>query len=199
MYRSTSTRVSVRCYVCWIALLCIVGCSSTSGRIIENLDPLTSATVTRSSKPLFFFRDNPSQAAYARKFLELGPIAVNRSGSYRYYLWVSTWGTAPSAKDSELRDRLESIVVFADAEPLNLDLVGWTPSAIGASEPVYVKPFSSAVEAYYEVTIDQIRFIANSGDVHLSTGPSQSDSYEPWDDQRSALETMLTFVDYVAR
>ena len=52
------------------------------------------------------------------------------------------------------RDDLESIVIFADGEPLLFELSGWTPDTIGASEPVYVKPMASAADAYYQVTMD---------------------------------------------
>ena len=195
----TQTRAKIRCSFFWLMLLCVAGCSSTPQRINENLDPLTSATVTSSDKPLFFYRDNPSQAAYARKFLQLGPIAINRSGSYRYYLWLSAWSTTPTASDAKLTDRLDSIVIFAGAEPLTLDLAGRTPSAIGASESVYIRPAASAIDAYYEVTIDQIRLMADASDIRVSTGPSQSDNYETWDDQKSALESMRAFLEHVAR
>ena len=180
-----------------LLLFGIVACSSSSQFINETLDPITSATITSNNKPLVFYRDNPSQAAYARNFLQLGPIAINRGGRYRYYLWISAWSTMQDARDSEQRDRLESIVVFADAEPLNLELAGWTPDAIDTSKGIYVKPVASAVDAYYEVTIDQIRLIAHANNIRISTGPLVSDNYETWDEQESALESMRAFHDFI--
>jgi hypothetical protein len=180
-----------------ILLLGIGACSSSSQLINETLDPITSATITSNNKPLVFYRDNPSQAAYARNFLQLGPIAVNRAGRYRYYLWISAWSTMQGNSDSEQRDRLQSIVLFADTEPLNLVLAGWTPDAINTSEGVYVKAVATAVDAYYEVTIDQIRLIAHASNIRISTGPSHSDNYETWDEQKSALDSMRAFHDFV--
>ena len=182
-----------------ILLLGIAACSSTSRYVNENLDPQTAATVTSSTKPLIFYRDNPSQAAYARNFLQLGPIAINRSGNYRFYVWVSAWSTMQDADMAEQRDRLESLTVFADAEPLTLKLAGWTPNAIGASESIYTRPVASAVDAYYEVTTDQIRLISNAVNVRLSTGPSIRDNYEAWDEQKSARESMRAFLDFTFR
>lgn len=99
---------------------------------------------------------------------------------------------------AEAHDGFESIIVFADGEPLELISAGWTPQAIGATESVYVKPVASAVEAYYEVTVDQLRLIANAADVRLqSTGP-QAHTYEPWDSQASARGSLQAFLEYVS-
>ncbi len=182
-----------------VLLLGIAACSSTSRYVNEYLDPQTAATVTSSTKPLVFYRDNPSQAAYARNFLQLGPVAVNRGGSYRYYVWVSAWSTMQDADMTEQRDRLESLIVFADAEPLILKLAGWTPDVIGVSESIYTRPVASAVDAYYEVTTDQIRLISNAVNVRLSTGPSARDNYEAWDGQKSARESLRAFLDFTFR
>jgi hypothetical protein len=85
-------------------------------------------------------------------------------------------------------------VIFADGEPLSLDLSGWVPAAIGAGEPVYIKPVSSATDAYYEVTIDQLRVVAEASDLRLqSTGPKQQ-SYELWDHQTSARASLYKFL-----
>lgn len=50
------------------------------------------------------------------------------------------------------RDGFETIVIFADGEPLPLEVAGWTVAAIGASEPVNLKPVASAADAYYYVS-----------------------------------------------
>lgn len=188
---STATRM-----VGFMLLIGIIACSS-SQPIRETLDPLTSATITSNGKALDFYRDSTSQATDARYFLQLGPIAVNIGGRYRYYLWISNWSTARYSEVSERRDRLQSIVIFADAEPINLELAGWTPAAIETSESIYEKPVASAVEAYYEVTIDQIRQIVNADSVRISTGPPHDDIYETWDDQRSALDGIRAFYNHL--
>ena len=79
-----------------------------------------------------------------------------------------------------------------------LELAGWTPEAIGASEPVYLPPVASALDAYYQVTADQIRLIANSNDIQLRTTGFSPRAFELWDDQASARDSLLAFLDRVS-
>jgi len=98
---------------------------------------------------------------------------------------------------SEHRDGFESIILFADGEALLLELSGWTPEAIGTSEPVYLKPVASAADAYYRVTADQIRLIAESRDIRLRTTGSSPKDFELWDDQKSARNDLTEFLTRV--
>lgn len=176
------------------AALILFGCAASPPSVNEKMDELTGATVTYASAPLMFYRDNPSQAAYARNFINAGPIQVNRSGSYRYYLWVSSWSTMQVTDLVSVRDGLESIVIFADGEPLLLELSGWAPDTMGINEPVYLKPMASAADAYYQVTVDQIRLIAESSDIRLRTAGSQPRDFELWDNQTSAKASLAEFL-----
>jgi len=99
-----------------------------------------------------------------------------------------------NARTDLARNGFESIVIFADGEPLPLEIAGWTAAAIGASEPVYLKPVASAADAYYEVTFDQLRLIAEAKDVRLHSAGPRTESYEPWDDQRSARAGLIEFL-----
>jgi len=114
-------------------------------------------------------------------------------GDYRYYLWLGIWSSLDDQAMSSQRDGFESIVVFADGEPMRLELEGWTLSAIGVSRPVYNKPTATAADAYYTVTMDQIRLIAQATDIRIHTG-SRFGSYELWDSQKTALNSMQQFV-----
>jgi len=176
------------------AALVLLGCAASPPSVNEKMDELTGATVTYASAPLMFYRDNASQAAYARNFINAGPIQVNRSGSYRYYLWISSWSTMQVPDLVSVRDGLESIVIFADGEPLLLELSGWAPDTMGVSEPVYLKPMASAADAYYQVTADQIRLIAESSDLRLRTAGPQPRDFELWDDQTSAKASLAEFL-----
>lgn len=180
-----------------IAVSVLFGCAGSAATVNDKLDPLTGVTITFSKSPLVLYRDNPSQAAYARNFVHLGPIQVNRSGNYQYYLWLGIWNTMQTASLSQHRDGFDSIVLFADGEPLLLDLSGWTPEAIGSSEPVYLKPVASSVDAYYRVTADQIRLIAESSDIRLRTTGSSPKGFEMWDQQKAARAGLNEFVSRV--
>lgn len=177
-----------------IAML-IGGCASNPSTVREKLDPLTGVTVTFNNTPLIMFRDDSGRAAFARNYIHMGPIQVNRSGSYQYYLWLGAWNTMQSVGPAEHQDSLESIVLFVDGEPMSLELVGWTPEAIGSSEPVYLKPVASSVDAYYRVTADQIRLIAESTDLALRTSGVHAREFSPWDNQQRARRELLEFLD----
>jgi hypothetical protein len=171
------------------------GCVSTSTLVEERLDLGTGVTVTHATAPIVLYHDNSAYAAHARDYVYLGPVEINRMGSYAYYLWLGIWSTISDAERSYQRDGFESITVYADGEPLQLELVGWTLESIGVSEPVYIKPVASAADAYYRVTIDQIRLIANAREIELHAGTSPTRVYLMWDRQGSAHAALREFLD----
>lgn len=180
-----------------LAAALMAGCASAPSASIEDkFDAQTGLTLSRASQPLIFYKDSSARAAHARDFVYMGPLQVNRMGSYRYYLWLGIWSTLPISDAAEQRDGFESITLFADGEPLQLSIAGWSESAIGASEPAYVKPVASAADAYYEVTIDQIRLIAEASDLRLVTSAARPYSFELWDAQRSAFAGFQAFVEF---
>jgi len=191
-------------HIRWYAIPAVIGltlvltaCATPARTVSNKLDPLTSVTVTYSNTPLIVYRESPAHAAHARNFVSLGPIEVNKSGVYKYYLWLGIWSTLQTRTLPDLRDGFESIVLIADGEPLLLDLAGWTPEAIETSEPVYPKAFASSLDAYYRVTADQLRVIVKADDIQLrTTGPSPLE-FGLWGEQRSARIDLSRFLDYV--
>jgi len=181
-----------------LALVAIAACSSSPQHLAGKLDPLTGVTVTRAKSPLVLYRENSARAAYARDFVYVGPLTVNRMGSYNHYLWLGIWSSITNQQLSDQRDGFESIVIFADGEPLRLELEGWTLSSIGVSRPVYDKPTATAADAYYPVTMDQIRVIAEARDIRLLTGGPRAASYEPWDNLSQGLASIQEFVRTVS-
>ncbi len=174
--------------------LTLVACAGQPGTIQNKLDPATAVTITYSQTPMVFYRDDSGKAAFARNYLHLGPLEVNRMGSFHYYLWLGIWNTMQDAEPGESRNGFESIVIYVDGEPLALELTGWTPAAIGATEPVYLRPVASAADAYYEVTVDHLRLIAASDEVRIqSTGPGTR-TYELWDEQKAAKQSLNEFL-----
>ena len=172
----------------------LASCSSGGPLVEQKLDSVTGVTVTRSTAPVVLYRDNSAHAAHARDYVYLGPVEVNRMGTNSYYLWLGIWSTMRDEARSPERDGFESVILYADGEPLPLEFAGWTLDAIGVSEPVYVKPVASAADAYYRVTVDQVRLIAESGEIHLRVGTAQPKSYTLWDKQGSANAAIRAFV-----
>ena len=115
-------------------------------------------------------------------------------GEYRYYLWLGIWNTLQDAAPGVSRDGFDSIVIYADEEPLPLDIAGWSAEAIGASGSTYIRPVSSSADAYYEVTVDHLRLIAAATDVRVHTTGNKAHSYELWDNQKSAKASLREFL-----
>lgn len=178
--------------------LLLGGCASTGEFVADQLDPVTAVTSTRTTKPLVLYRDESALAAHARDYIYIGPVEVNRMGGYTYFLWFGIWSTLQDRNVSAERDGFESVVLFVDGEPLGLELTGWTHSSIGASEPIYPKPVATSADAYYAVTLDQIRLIAGARDIRLQTSDIGAASYEPWDSTESASAGLRAFLDAVA-
>lgn len=177
-----------------LAVAC-AGCAAEPAKPVRDfLDAGTGVTVTSSRSPIVLYRDDPAKAAYARNLVDLGPIEVNRQGSFRYFLWVGIWNTDQTGDWSNQRDGFESIVIVVDGEPMPLELAGWTPDAIGASRPVYTKPVATAADAYYPVTIDQLRHMAEANDLGLRTTGTSPREFLLWGDERTARRHLRDFV-----
>ena len=183
------------CVLALVAAAGVCGCSSSTALTGEKLDPVTSATISYSEQPLIFYRDVSGRAALAKDLVYVAPVAVNRGGNYRYYIWLGIWTVAGEESPDATRGEFESIILIADGEPLQLEITGWTVAAIGASEPVYSKPVASAADAYYELTLDQLRPIAEAEHLRLHVGGNGRDMFEPWDDQRRGKAALLEFID----
>ncbi|MDJ0916833.1 MAG: hypothetical protein QNJ05_03650 [Woeseiaceae bacterium] len=146
-----------------------------------------------------FVHATPAYGAHARQLMQLGVFEVNRSGHYRYFVWLGSWGTSPTHSAASHRDQLESVVLFADGEPLSLSLSGWASNSAGLTRPPFHRPVASAVEAYYEVTPDVLRMIATSTQLSIEAGGADSRRFEPWDAQLAARRDLNYFVETVLR
>ena len=189
---------SYRRHLFLLLTLSLAACAASPVAVREHMDRHTGVTVYRSGAPLVFYKDSSSRAAHARDYVYAGPIEIDRMGEIRYYLWLGIWSTMPVTDQAEQRDGFESVTIFADGEPLPLVITGWNESAIGAQEPIYGKPVASAADAFYEVTLDQLRLIAESRDLRLLTSGSRAANFEPWDREQSAMEGLRRFVEHAS-
>lgn len=172
----------------------LVACTGSTPTVRESLDPGSGVTVLRSTAPMIFFHDNSGFAAHARDYIYVGPIEVNRMGVRSHYLWLGIWSTMQD--DGRLAgDRVgfDDVILFVDGEPFPLELAGWTLDSIGVTEPVYVKPVASAADAYYHVTLNQIRLLAAAERMELRVGSSRPMHYELWDQQGPARDALVEF------
>jgi hypothetical protein len=180
------------------ALLAVLAtaCGSSAPMLEESLDYGTGTTFTRATAPIVLYHDNSGRAAYARDYVYVGPIEVNKMGSYSYFLWLGIWSTLDDDSRWTQRDGFESIVLYADGEPLQLEVAGWSADTIGASRAVFVKPVASAADAYYSVTVDQIRMIAEARDLVLQTSSPPIRQYHRWREEDAGAVAMRQFVTH---
>ena len=176
-----------------IVSIVLASCTSAPG-VQEFLDPETSVTVSYTDTPVILYQDRSGRAAFSRDYVNVGPIQVNQMGRDRYYLWLGVWSTIETEHDDRRSAGFELVTIYADGEPMLLDLAGWTPKAIGATRPVYSKPVSSALDAYYEVSIDQIRVLSTASEIRVLTSGERSASYEMWDTNESATRGFREFL-----
>jgi hypothetical protein len=189
---------SMRCVRDLLGLLilaaALAACSASTPVIQETLDPGSGVTVLRSTAPMIFFRDNSSYAAHARDYIYVGPIEVNRMGARSHYLWLGIWSTIrDDGRLADYRVGFDNVILFVDGEPFPLELAGWTLDSIGVTEPVYVKPVASAADAYYHVTLDQLRLLAVAQRIELRVGTARPRHYELWDQQGPARDALVEF------
>jgi len=177
-----------------LMLFLLAGCAGPDSLALERMDPVTGVTVTRAPVPMVMYRNLSGQSAFGREYVYVGPLQVNKMGRRDHFLWLGIWRTANAADPAETIDDFETIVIYADGEPLRLEAAGWTPGAVGLSESAYVKPVASAMDGYYAVTLDQMRLIAESRDLELRAGSTQPQRYVPWDSVKEASQTMVTFL-----
>ena len=184
----------LRLYCAALALALLTSCAGNDTAVLQRLDPETGVTIKRASAPLVMFRDMSANSAFGRDYVYVGPIQVNNMGQREYFLWLGIWGSSDSGERGRKMDDFEAIVLYADGEPLSLEVKGWTPGSIGVSEDVYVKPVASALDGYYRVTVDQMRLIAESRDLELRAGATRPQRYVPWDSPEGSSEALIAFL-----
>lgn len=188
----TIDRLRLSCAALALALL--MSCAGNDTTVLQRLDPETGVTIKRASAPLVMYRDMSANSAFGRDYVYVGPIQVNTMGQLEYFLWLGIWGSSDSAERGRKMDDFEAIVLYADGEPLSLEVKGWTPGSIGASGDVYVKPVASALDGYYRVTVDQMRLIAESRDLELRAGATRPQRYVPWDSPDASSQALVAFL-----
>ena len=130
--------------------------------------------------------------------MQVGAIEINRMGSLKYYLWFGI-SEVEHVKSTDSRPvRFESIMLIVGNENIRLDVHGWTHEAIGTSAPIYKRLFPSASDAYYQVTLKQLRLLAEADAPTFRTADSASPEFIPWYKQIKANSDLAEFLRTVS-
>ena len=170
-----------------VVLTILSACATGQPPVVEKLDEITAVTITYSRAPIIMGRDTALDRAETRDYVQLGAIEVNRMGGLQYYIWLGISDIDYATSAAERPEGYESIAIVVGDDTLRLDVLGWTPAAIGASAPVYKKLFTTSVDAYYQVSLDQIRSLATADVLKLRTGGSPAKEFIPWDGQTESI------------
>ena len=185
--------------ICIVVLATIVACSATQPAVVEKLDELTAVTITYGRTPLIMSPDTSFSKANERDFVQMGAIEVNRMGARQHYVWLGISEVEQMASADRHPAGYDSIVLIAGDRDIRLDVLGWSPQAIDASEPVYAKLFANSADAYYRITLDQIRLLSDTDKLKLRTTGSSAKEFVPWYEQAGFREDLGAFLGIVMR
>lgn len=180
-----------------VVLAILSACAAGQAPVVEKLDELTAVTYTYVRTPLILSPDTPLDQAQARDYVQLGAIEVNRMGTLKYYLWLGISVTEHVKSSGARHDGFKSIVLMLGDQQFPLDIHGWTQESIGVSEPIYQKLFSTSIEAYYEVTLEHVRLLAEADSMKLLTSGSAPKEFVSWYRQAAAKEELAEFLGTV--
>lgn len=127
----------------------------------------------------------------------MGAIEINRMGAREYFLWLGIWDIDHAESDDDHPLGYDSVQLNLDGEQLSLNVLGWTPEMIGASERIYKKIFPEDVDAYFRITLDQLNALSDATDIKLRTTSLQPKEFVPWYNQDKADADLAAFMERV--
>lgn len=180
-----------------IAVFAILSaCAAGQPPVVEYLDEVTAVTITHSRTPFVMSIDTYSDAA--RDYVQIGAIDVNRMGTHQNYLWLGISEVRYTESANGHPEGFESIVFSVGGDEFQLDVSGWTQAAIGAGEAIYEKLFQSTVDAYYEVTLEQIQLLTDADTFKFRTLGSTPKEYVTLYKSVAAKEDLAEFLRTVS-
>ena len=170
----------------------VSACTARQPTVVIELDEITAASITYSQTSFVMSPDSNFRETNERPYVDIGAIEVNRNRVREYYLWLGIWDINYTTGTDKLEE-FESIALLLDGEELPLDVRGWSHEVIGSSKPIYGKLFSDAVDAYYQVTLEQIRLLAEADGIRLRTRGSAPREFVPWYREEEAKADLAEF------
>ncbi|MDP6673666.1 MAG: hypothetical protein QGH93_02275 [Gammaproteobacteria bacterium] len=182
------------------AAISIGSCSFPFSKHIEpelkqQFDENTGANITSLAQPLVFFREHQWLSSNSRDYVYLGPIRVSRTGQHDYILWLGIWSTIDRLwlPYKSVQESFRTVYLVTDGEPMELEVKAWSGEELGMENTVYSTPVSSALNAFYAVSQDQIRKLAQAENIqiYLNEDAPSSYGYQLWKEGSHSI-AMLT-------
>lgn len=162
---------------------------------VEYLDEQSGATVTAMDKPLLFARDRSERAANLRDYVTLIAATVNRGGKRDSLLVAYIWSTL-DARYEPARPVADSLVLVADDRLIRLESGGGTAADFGIIRAVGAPPGRTVKPLVFPLDLATLGFIAAARNLQIQAKVADQDvSYILWDDQRTALDRYVRFLN----
>ncbi|HJP38892.1 MAG TPA: hypothetical protein QF499_07145 [Gammaproteobacteria bacterium] len=187
------------------AAISIVSCSfPTSFSFPKHIEPAlkqqfdenTETNITSLTQPLIFYREHQWLSSNSRDYVYLGPIRISRAGQHDYLLWLGIWSTIDRLwlPYESVRENFQTVYLVTDGEPMELEVKAWSGTELGIKNTVYSTPVKSALNAFYIVSQEQIRELANAENifVYLSANAPSSYGYKLW---KEGSQSFAEFAD----
>lgn len=143
--------------------------------------------------------DTPLNRDNVRDYVQVGALEVNRQGALEYYLWLGISVQKEFGEEDKHPEGFAAIELVSSDERFQFDIAGWSHDAIGASEPVYQKLFATSDDAYYKVTIDQLRLLTDVESLKLRTTGAEPREFISWYRQTTFAGEIQEFISVVTR
>ena len=151
----------------WISSWLVAGCAS-SPDVDDRFVQATGSTWRVAGQPMVFERTEPRFSRSARDYTYVGPVALNRRGTWDYFLWIGIGSTLDRGFLAPEEIVPDSVMIFVDDEPFELSLTKWDDRVPGlAGQVPYKPPVSVEWHLAARVTLDQIALISERGIDHL--------------------------------
>ena len=166
------------------------------------IDDKTAASITAQLRSLPFARSDIQAGVTILYYAELGAFEVNQSGKRRHYLCLqeSSTATRPILKKSRIVEDFSTLNAWADDQLISIKRVAQHFDALPLSTSVFKQPISSAVENYYEVSVEQLEVMSKAKILRLATSNHRqgAELYKTPHDDHGTLTSFATEVSNIA-
>lgn len=162
----------------------VQACSSTASSIEERFAAATATTWRVAGGTKVFERTEARFSRSTRDYVYLGPVAINRRGSYEFLLWVGVGSTLDRGFLAPQMANPDAISIFIDGEPMYLTLAEWAERApVLSGELPYDPSVPLTATLAARVTLNQIALIDSQAvdRVLLHTPDGSTREFYPWD------------------
>jgi len=182
----------------WLVCFIIVtGCTQVPQKdsVKQYFSKSNGATITTLAKPFSFYRQEPLLAANSRDYIYVGPVEINEAGQREYVLWLYYCSTIDRDRPAAT-DVSGSVFLIIDDTPMELVQAHNVRLAYSADGAPYAAPVAGGYAAFYRVTQDQLRHLAQAGQIRLvaDARSQNADEYTVWS---GAEEGFRLFASYL--